>query len=791
MSTPVRLSTAGAAAVLAAAALLAAAPAGPAGAAPAPGPAAGESGHVASSPGKGDRDRDGVADDLAAAVARASASDRVGVIVQGTTPGAARRAAPSIDVGTVYRSFTGFSATVTAAQVRALSRVPGVTRVELDGVARALDASGNLDYGVVAARATGAASDGDLDGDGVGICVVDTGIDPNHEQLAGRVVGWRDWVNARTTPYDDHGHGTHVSGIAAGRPVGSADAPYGGVAPGASLIGAKVLNSAGSGSDANVVAAIEWCAARPDVSVISMSLGSPGSDGSDAGSVASNAAVAAGKVVVVAAGNSGDAPGTISSPGVATDVVTVGAASDPSSLAGASDSDTSLYLAGFSSRGPTTNPAAPVKPDVVAPGLSVVAARANTVSSYATYSGTSMATPFVSGVVALGLEAAPGASPAAVKAALRSSARDAGAPGPDTEWGAGLVDARAFLSALVPTLAAGTAPWADHLVVQGSVASGAVQTFPVTVTSAGRPLGVTVRTANGAATCVLPVGTTCWYGHEWAPDLDAYLVSPSGSVVAMSRCMLEATNGNCAAPGRFETLGVASAAAGTWGLRVESFSGAGSFVADVFGAVGAAEPPPPPPPPAAPTGFSATATSSSAVSLAWTDASSDETGFDVERCTGPGCTGFAPRTSPAAGSTSFSDTGLDASTTYGYRIRSVRGADVSAWTGPVYATTQAAPPPPPPETVPDAPTGLTASALSATAILLTWTDASSNEQNFRIERCLGGRCTPSYLTTVPAGTTSYTDGGLVRSTTFRYRLQACNAVGCSAYTPIVTVKTRR
>ena len=546
--------------LLAVAALLSA---GPAGAAP---PAPGgqrDAGQAPATPGKGDSDHDRVADDLEAALATAAPGERVGIILQGATPDAGRRAAPSLRVDQRYRSIPAFAGSVTAGQVGALARVPGVTRIELNGRAHALDASGNLDYGVNAARGAGAATDGTLDGSGVGICFIDTGIDPNHEQLSGRVVGWRDWVNARPAPYDDHGHGTHVAGIAAGRPTGPANTAYGGVATGASLISAKVLDSTGSGSDANVVSAIEWCAARPDVKVISMSLGSPGSDGSDAGSQASDAAVDAGKVVVVAAGNSGDAPGTISSPGVATKVVTVGAASDPSSLAGSSDTDTSLYLAGFSSRGPTTNPSAPHKPDVAAPGLSVVAPQAGTVSSYTTMSGTSMATPFVAGVVALGLEATPAASPATLKTALRSSARDAGAAGVDDEWGAGLVDARSFLAAL-GVASPGTAPWPGHTVVEGSVASGAVRDYPVAVTTSGSPLGVTLRTTNGAATCVLPVGGSCWYGYEWAPDLDAYLVNPSGTVVAMSRCMLESTNGNCAAPGRFETVGVASAAAGTW-----------------------------------------------------------------------------------------------------------------------------------------------------------------------------------------------------------------------------------
>src|SRR5690606_1984529 len=137
-------------------------------------------------------------------------------------------------------------------------------------------------------------------------------------------------------------------------------------------------------------------------------------------------------------------------------------------------------------------------------------------------------------------------------------------------------------------------------------------------------------------------GTSCWWGHEWSPDLDAYLVNPSGQTVAVSRCMLESTNGNCAAPGRFETLGVANAAAGTWTLRVESFSGAGSFTASVFAGSGDTEPEPPSPlPPSAPTALTVTGSTESTVALAWNDTSSDESGFRVARCEGAGCTSFA------------------------------------------------------------------------------------------------------------------------------------------------------
>lgn len=653
---------------------------------PAPGPGAtspdARGAHASGprAPGKGDRDGDKLADDLEAALTARGPGERVRVIVQGATPADARRAEPSLTVDHSYTLVRAFSGSAAAGRVAALAALSGVTRVELDGVATAADVAGEEGYGVTAARAAYSGGDGTLDGDGVGICVIDTGIDPNHEQLAGRVVGWRDWVNGQAVPYDDHGHGTHVSSIAAGDGTGSAVAgQYGGVARAASLIGAKVLDSSGSGSDADVAAAIEWCAGRSDVRVISMSLGSPGGDGSDLGSQMANAAAAAGKVVVVAAGNSGDAPGTITAPGVATDVITVGAASDESTVAGGLDTDVGLYLAGFSGRGPTANPAARLKPDVVAPGLSVVAAKANAPTSYVAYSGTSMATPFVSGVVALGLEAAPGSSPAAIKSALQATARDAGAAGADNEWGHGLVDARAFLAALGGA-AAGASAWPGHLLVEGSVGSAATRDVAIEVPTAGRPLAVTLQTTNGAATCAMPVGDACWWGYEWAPDLDAYLVNPAGTVVAVSRCMLEASNGNCAAPGRFESLGISSAAAGTWTLRVESFSGSGTFRADVFGGLDGSSPPEPPPAaPSAPAGLTGTALSKSQVRLAWTDTSNNESGFRVERCRGGSCTTFATVASLPAGSTAYTDSGLKAGVTYRYRVLAWNDAGVSGY----------------------------------------------------------------------------------------------------------------
>src|SRR5690606_17147010 len=127
---------------------------------------------------------------------------------------------------------------------------------------------------------------GDRDGnqnsyskDDVVIAVIDTGIDANHVDLSGgKVSGWRDSVNNRTSPYDDQGHGTHVAGIAAGS--GDGNAAYKGVAPGAALVGIKVLDRNGSGTMSNVIAGIDWAISNKDtygIDIINMSLGTTGS----------------------------------------------------------------------------------------------------------------------------------------------------------------------------------------------------------------------------------------------------------------------------------------------------------------------------------------------------------------------------------------------------------------------------------------------------------------------------------------------------------------------------------
>lgn len=184
--------------------------------------------------------------------------------------------------------------------------------------------------------------------------------------------------------------------------------------------------------------------------------------------------------------------------------------------------------------------------------------------------------------------------------------------------------------------------------------------------------------------------------------------------------------------------------------------------------------------PAAPTSPTATAQSSSSIQITWTDASNNETGFEVERSLTSG-SGFALVTTTAANATSFTNTGLTASTTYYYRIRAVNASGQSAYTSQVTATTLVAPP--------AAPTGLTASATSTSSITLNWTDASSNETGFDVERSTTSGSGFSVVTTTAANATSYVDPSLSSGITYYYRVRAKNAGGNSAYTTEASATT--
>lgn len=516
----------------------------------------------AAAPAHGDRNGNRIDDVLDARLAGTPAGTRVPVIVTGLGASAAHRSVGSFHLRHRLGLIDGFSATMTAGQARALAHAPGLRRIEPVTTVRAVDDGTNRDFGASAVPVDHPG----IDGTGVGICVVDTGVDPKHEQIAPRTVTFKDFINGRTTAYDDQGHGTHVTSIAAGDGVGGTSAAtFRGVAPGATLYAAKVLDATGQGPNDGVAAGVQWCVAQPGVQVISMSLGdTAGGDGTDAVSLAVNAAVAAGDVVVVAAGNSGDRPRTINAPGTAAGAITVGAASDYSSPSGTDRRDNGIWLASFSSRGPTSD--GRTKPDITGPGVTVRAAKAGTVTGYVTLSGTSMATPYVAGAAALARQVAPAATPDQIRAALTATAKDVGAPGIDNEYGAGFVDVRGLVSSLAgdsPVLATAF-PAQSHSVL--TVPNKGAVDIPITVPASG--VGIPI-----AVTMTITGSPVCYYGClyvEWSPDIDLQLKNPAGKVVASSSCAL---SGLSCGVGRQETIGYRPTAAGTFVLHVYAFTG--------------------------------------------------------------------------------------------------------------------------------------------------------------------------------------------------------------------------
>jgi serine protease AprX len=291
-----------------------------------------------------------------------------------------------------------------------------------------------------------------LTGKDVTIAVIDTGIHP-HKDLQGRIKGFKDFINNRTAPYDDNGHGTHCAGDAAGN--GSlSGGKYKGPAPEANLVGVKVLDKMGSGSLSTVISGIDWCIqnqAQLTIDILSLSLGSDAQQ-----SAADDPVVKAvekawdnGMVVCVAAGNSGSRPSTIASPGISPKVITVGAVNDLNTVDRSDD-----IVADFSSRGPTIDGL--MKPDLVTPGVNIISLRspgsfldktnasARVNSNYFSLSGTSMATPICAGIVAQMLQRNPNQSPDDIKLQLINACEDMGQD--PTAQGNGYLNAEKLLN---------------------------------------------------------------------------------------------------------------------------------------------------------------------------------------------------------------------------------------------------------------------------------------------------------------------------------------------------------
>lgn len=268
-----------------------------------------------------------------------------------------------------------------------------------------------------------------LDGAGVKVAVLDTGIDTSHPDLAGRVVDAANFTSDPDTG-DGFGHGTHVASILAGSGAASGG-QYRGVADGVQLLNGKVLDSSGYGTESSVMAGMQW-AVQAGARIVNMSLGAGVTDGTDPLSALLDSLTAqTGVLFVVAAGNDGAAM-QVETPAAAASALAVGAV------------DSSYHMASFSSAGPRLEDAA-VKPEVTAPGVGIIAARARNTSlgspvddNYTKMSGTSMATPHVAGTAALFAQSHPNWHAAELKALITSSAKDTGAPW--YQQGTGCVD---------------------------------------------------------------------------------------------------------------------------------------------------------------------------------------------------------------------------------------------------------------------------------------------------------------------------------------------------------------
>lgn len=345
----------------------------------------------------------------------------------------------------------GFAARLPRTAVPALSRVPGVQWVSPN---RSMHLEGQYgqDSGVASAvytdvtRAAKTWGNG-VTGAGVTVAIVDTGVNTSGD-LAGQVVHAEDFT-AEQSNADSYGHGTFVAGLIDGTGAGS-DGAVKGVAPGAKIVSVKIAGADGTTDVVKVLAALEWIVDYKSVygiRVVNLSLGFDAAQSYyvDPLDFAVERVWSDGIVVVAAAGNGNNVPGSITSPGNDPRVITVGSSNDRTTVALTDDK-----LASFSSIGPTADGFS--KPDVLAPGRSVVSSRSpgSTIDTtypasaigddYAKGSGTSFSSAIVAGVAAMVLQRSPLLTPDQVKNRIVTTTRTIGGTN-NQSWWPGDVDA--------------------------------------------------------------------------------------------------------------------------------------------------------------------------------------------------------------------------------------------------------------------------------------------------------------------------------------------------------------
>jgi subtilisin family serine protease len=291
--------------------------------------------------------------------------------------------------------------------------------------------------------------DNAVTGQGVKVCVVDTGIDYSHPDLQGKVIAQYNFLTDTEDAMDDNGHGTHCAGI-----IASEGVTYRGISHDASLMGVKALDYSGNGYASDVILGVNWCVEQ-GADIISLSLGEglyTGTCDDDEMAQAVNEAVDAGAVVVCAAGNDGT-PNAMVSPACASKAIAVGATDKFDNIASYSDggSELDLVAPGGGDFGGTNFP------EIVSAYSTEVADNPEYCmyllteecydyylvvegSRYIRAVGTSMATPHVAAAAALLLEENQHLTPLEVKGVLEQNADDLGAPGWDNIYGWGRIN---------------------------------------------------------------------------------------------------------------------------------------------------------------------------------------------------------------------------------------------------------------------------------------------------------------------------------------------------------------
>lgn len=352
-------------------------------------------------------------DFVRAASSPQSLIERFNLAISSTLANAAVRAASSTRPPKEHRSIHAVSTALPLGVLKALSDKGNDVGLREKGIEIDHPVRGALNYALPRVGAPPVWQNS-LDGAGVRVAVLDSGVDANHPDMRGQVAEQVDFSGEGLG--DLNGHGTHVAGIVASKGA-LQDGRYRGTASGAQVLDVKVLNRYAGGNTSEVIDGIEW-AVGAQAQVLNISIEGAVTDGQDALASAANWAVGEGAVVVVAAGNMGPGAATVTTPGAASDVICVAAATPDDAIAD------------YSSRGGAGGARAP---DITLPGS--IVSTATTMQqlqdlvddNYRHDEGTSQACPIAAGFAAILLQADATLTPQQIKTLLTATAEDLGA----------------------------------------------------------------------------------------------------------------------------------------------------------------------------------------------------------------------------------------------------------------------------------------------------------------------------------------------------------------------------